>query len=143
MRRATLQIAGPPSFTVVIAQTTAERTQLLRRLLVYSGLAQLWLLVVLGSWLLRGIERDLHPLEALQEAMDQRDAADLQPLPPALTQQASTSDVQRLGVIYAEHLNKLSADKNRLERIARDRGRQATALQEAVARLSASAMAMT
>ena len=98
MRRATLQIAGPPSFTVVIAQTTAERTQLLRRLLVYSGLAQLWLLVVLGSWLLRGIERDLHPLGALQDAMDQRDAADLQPLPPALTQQASTSDVQRLGV---------------------------------------------
>lgn len=98
MRRATLQIAGPPSFTVVIAQTTAERTQLLRRLLVYSGLAQLWLLVVLGSWLLRGIERDLHPLGALQDAMDQRDAADLQPLPPTLTQQASTSDVQRLGV---------------------------------------------
>ena len=42
LRRATLQIAGPPSFTVVMAQSTAERTQLLRRLLVYSGLAQLW-----------------------------------------------------------------------------------------------------
>lgn len=80
-----------------MAQTTAERTHLLRRLLVYSGLAQLWLLVVLGSWLLRGIERDLRPLTALQDAVDQRDAADLQPLPQALTQQAGSSDVQRLG----------------------------------------------
>lgn len=98
LRRVTLLTQGTPSFTVVMAQTTAERTHLLRRLLVYSGLAQLWLLVVLGSWLLRGIERDLRPLTALQDAVDQRDAADLQPLPPALTQRAGSSDVQRLGV---------------------------------------------
>ncbi|MBD9390973.1 sensor histidine kinase [Acidovorax sp. ACV01] len=98
LRRVSLHIAGSPSFTVVMAQTTAERTQLLRRLLVYSGLAQLWLLVVLGSWLLRGIERDLRPLTTLQDAVDQRDAADLQPLPQALTQQAGTRDVQRLGM---------------------------------------------
>ncbi|KRD55359.1 histidine kinase [Acidovorax sp. Root275] len=98
LRRVSLHIAGTPSFTVVMAQTTAERTQLLRRLLVYSGLAQLWLLVVLGSWLLRGIERDLRPLTTLQDAVDQRDAADLQPLSQALTQQAGTRDVQRLGM---------------------------------------------
>ncbi|EJE51859.1 signal transduction histidine kinase [Acidovorax sp. CF316] len=97
LRRVTLLTPGTPSFTVVMAQTTAERTHLLRRLLVYSGLAQLWLLVVLGSWLLRGIERDLRPLTALQDAVDQRDAADLQPLPQALTQRADSSDVQRLG----------------------------------------------
>lgn len=97
LRRVSLRIDGPPSFTVVMAQTTAERTHLLRRLLVYSGMAQLWLLVVMGSWLLRGIERDLRPLAELQDAVEQRDAADLQPLPLALTHDADSRDVQRLG----------------------------------------------
>ena len=69
LRRVSLHIDGPQPYTVVMAQTTAERTHLLQRLLVYSGLAQLWLLVVLGSWLLRGIERDLKPLTDLQDAM--------------------------------------------------------------------------
>ncbi|MFN9473080.1 sensor histidine kinase [Acidovorax sp.] len=98
LRRVSLRTAGTPPFTVVMAQTTAERTHLLRRLLVYSGLAQPWLLVVLGSWLLRGIERDLRPLTALQDAVDRRDPADLGPLPPSLAQQAGSSDVQRLGL---------------------------------------------
>lgn len=97
LRRVSLRIDGPPTFTVVMAQTTAERTHLLRRLLVYSGLAQLWLLVVLGSRLLRGIERDLRPLTDLQVAVDHRDAADLQPLPESLTRHAGTRDVQHLG----------------------------------------------
>jgi len=97
LRSVSLRIDGTPPFTVVMAQTTAERALLLRRLLVYSGLAQLWLLVALGSWLLRGIERDLRPLAELQDAVDRRDAADLQPLPQALTQQAGTRDVRRLG----------------------------------------------
>ncbi len=97
LRRVSLRIDGEPSFTIVMAQTTAERTLLLRRLLAYSGMAQLWLLVALGSWLLRGIERDLRPLTDLQDAVDHRDAADLQPLPPSLTHQAATRDVQRLG----------------------------------------------
>ncbi len=97
LRRVSLRIDGQPPFTIVMAQTTAERTLLLRRLLAYSGMAQLWLLVALGSWLLRGIERDLRPLTDLQDAVDHRDAADLQPLPPSLTQQAATRDVQRLG----------------------------------------------
>lgn len=97
LRRASLRIAEAPSFTVVMAQTTTGRTQLIRRLLIYSGLAQIWLLIVLSSWLLRGIERDLRPLTALQDAMEQRDAADLRPLPQALTHGATTRDVQRLG----------------------------------------------
>ncbi len=97
LRRATLRVEGPPAYTVVMAQTTSQRAQLLGRLLLFSVLAQLWLLVALGSWLLRGIERDLRPLAELQDAMAQRDAADLQPLPGTLTAQARTSDVQRLG----------------------------------------------
>lgn len=96
-RRVSLHISGPPSFTVVVAQPMESRTQLLQRLLVYSGLAQLWLLVALGSRLLRGIERDLRPLADLQDAVERRDAADLQPLPQQLTRQARTTDVQRLG----------------------------------------------
>ena len=96
-RRVSLHVAGPPSFTVVMAEATESRTQLQHRLLIYSGLAQLWLLVVLGSRLLGGIEKHLRPLAALQDAVQQRDAADLQPLPPALTEQATTLDVQRLG----------------------------------------------
>ncbi len=97
MRRTTLRIEGPPGYTVVMAETTSQRAQLLGRLLLFSVLAQLWLLVVLGSWLLRGIERDLRPLADLQDAMARRDAADLQPLPGALTAGARTSDVERLG----------------------------------------------
>lgn len=97
LRRVSLRIDGQPPFTVTMAQTTAERTQLLRRMLLYSGVAQMWLLLVLGSWLLRGIERDLRPLSDLQDAVDNRDAADLRPLPPALTHQATTRDVQHLG----------------------------------------------
>ncbi|SFF11858.1 sensor histidine kinase [Paracidovorax wautersii] len=97
LRRVSLRIDGPAPFVVVMAQTTSGRTQLLRRLLLYSGLVQLWLLVALGSWLLRDIERDLKPLADLQDAVEHRDAADLQPLPPALTHEATTSDVQRLG----------------------------------------------
>ena len=97
LRRVTLRIDGTQPFTVVMAQTTAERTQLLRRLLMYSGLAQIWLLIALGAWLLRGIERDLQPLSDLQDAMDHRDAADLQPLPQALTHAAATREVQSLG----------------------------------------------
>ncbi len=97
MRRTTLRIEGPPGYTVVMAETTSQRAQLLGRLLLFSVLAQLWLLVVLGSWLLRGIERDLRPLADLQDAMARRDAADLQPLPGALTTGARTSDVERLG----------------------------------------------
>ena len=97
LRRVSLHIDGPQPYTVVMAQTTAERTHLLQRLLVYSGLAQLWLLVVLGSWLLRGIERDLKPLTDLQDAMDRRDAADLQPLPAALAQGAATREAKHLG----------------------------------------------
>ena len=75
-RRVSLHVAGPPSFTVVMAEATESRTQLLHRLLIYSGLAQLWLLVVLGSRLLGGIEKHLRPLAALQDAVQQRDAAD-------------------------------------------------------------------
>lgn len=96
-RRVSLQIQEAPPFTVVLAQTTARRTELIRRLLAYSALAQVWLLVVLGLWLMRWIERDLQPLTELQAAIERRDASDLQPLPAHLTHHAATREVQALG----------------------------------------------
>ncbi len=96
-RRVRLRPGGDTPFTVVMAQTIESRTQLQRQLMLYSALAQLWLLVVLASWLVRGIGSELQPLAALQDAVAQRDAGDLRPLPEALAQQAHAQDVQRLG----------------------------------------------
>jgi len=97
VRRVSLRRVEPAQFTVVMAQTTASRTRLLQQLLLYSGLAQALLLVMLAWWLSRTIERDLRPLTQLQQALDVRDAADLAPVPEALTRGATTSDLQRLG----------------------------------------------
>jgi two-component system sensor histidine kinase TctE len=97
VRSVSLRREEPAPFTVVMAQTTASRTRLLRQLLMYSGLVQLWLLLVLAWWLRRIIERDLRPLTDLQHALDGRDAGDLAPVPITLTQEATTRDVQRLG----------------------------------------------
>src|SRR5206468_4386213 len=97
----------PAEFVVVMAQTTAGRTQLLRRLLVFSALVQMGLLLVLAWWLSRTIERDLRPLAELQHAVDRRDAGDLAPLPASLTQGATTRDVQRLGEAVNSLLSRL------------------------------------
>ncbi|MDB5883761.1 MAG: histidine kinase [Ramlibacter sp.] len=97
VRSVTMRRDEPVPFTVVMAQTTASRTQLLQQLLIYSGLVQLWLLVVLAWWLRRIIERDLRPLTDLQHALDGRNAGELAPLPVTLTEDATTRDVQRLG----------------------------------------------
>lgn len=97
VRRVTLR-RDDPAFTVVMAQTTAGRTALLRRLLVWSALVQLALLVALAGWLRRSIARDLGPLGDLQRTLDARDAADLAPLPAALADGAATRDVQHLGL---------------------------------------------
>lgn len=97
LRRVSLRPGGDAAYTLVVAQTMDSRTQLLRRLLLYSGLVQLWLLVVLAFWLARGIGRELQPLADLQDAVDRRDAADLEPLPAPLAGDARTQDVQRLG----------------------------------------------
>ncbi len=90
-----------------MAQTTASRTQLLRRLLVYSALVQLCLLLVLAWWLSRIIERDLRPLAELQHAVNRRDAGDLAPLPAPLTEGATTRDVHRLSEAVNSLLSRL------------------------------------
>ena len=98
LRVVTLQHAQSPAFTVVIGQTTDSRREMLRRLLALSIGPQLVLLVLLAWWLRRAIRREVQPLAALQQAVDQRDANDLTPLSTALVQHAPSRDVRRLGV---------------------------------------------
>jgi two-component system sensor histidine kinase TctE len=112
VRAVSLRRGEPAPFTVVLAQTTASRTRLLQQLLVYSGLVQAWLLLGLAWWLSRIIERDLRPLAELQTALDGRDAGDLAPVPAALTQGASTQDVQRLGEAVNSLLARLQESLN-------------------------------
>ena len=81
------------AFDVITAQTVHGRNAMLRSALLYSLLPQLLLLGALAWWLHRAIARDLQPLAAFQQALAQRDARDLAPLPV----QASTRDLERLG----------------------------------------------
>lgn len=107
VRSVSLRRDEPFPFLVVMAETTTSRTQLLVRLLVYSGFVQLWLLVVLAWWLSHIIERDLQPLVQLQDAVNRRDAADLAPLPASLTEDATTQDLERLGDAVNSLLSRL------------------------------------
>ncbi|WP_341481330.1 sensor histidine kinase [Variovorax terrae] len=93
LRAVTLHRLEPLEFDVVMAQTTLSRNALLRRLLTYSIVPQVLLLLLLAAWLHRAIQRDLAPLARLQQAVEQRDARDLTPVPVS----ASTRDVERLG----------------------------------------------
>ena len=98
LRAVTLRQARDAGFSVVIAHTTASRTEMLRRLLVWSIAPQIVLLTLLAWWLRRVIRREVRPLAAVQEALDRRDASDLTPIPHALTHGARSRDVERLGV---------------------------------------------
>jgi two-component system sensor histidine kinase TctE len=93
LRTVTIHRQQPGDFYVVMAQTTGSRDRLLQRLLTFSIVPQLLLLVLLAAWLQRAIEDDLTPLASLEEAVGQRDARDLTPVPVT----ATTRDVQRLG----------------------------------------------
>ena len=108
MRGVSLRRSDPAEFTVVMAQTSAGRTQLLHRMLAWSAIPQLALLALLAWWLRRVIAQDLQPLVQLQQTVNERHASDLTPMPPALTAQASTRDVEQLGVALDSMLSRLS-----------------------------------
>jgi len=93
LRSVTIHRQQPGDFYVVMAQTTTSRDRLLQRLLTFSLVPQLLLLMWLAHWLTRAIEDDLVPLAALEQAVGRRDARDLTPVPVT----ATTRDVQRLG----------------------------------------------
>lgn len=107
LRTISLRRGEPLQFTVVMAQTSASRNRLLHRMLAYSVVPQLLLLLLLAWWLLRGIQRDLRPLAELQQAVDRRDARDLTPVPPSVTTFARTRDVERLGLAVNSMLARL------------------------------------
>nr|WP_276598100.1 sensor histidine kinase [Roseateles koreensis] len=86
----------PISARVVVALTTRSRSELLRRLFLFSIVPQVGLLLILAVWLRRVINRDLLPLANLQQELTQRDAADLAPLPAAVSLQAGSREVHDL-----------------------------------------------
>lgn len=108
LRAVVLRLDTPVAFEVLVAQTTQARTALLRRLLLYSAVPQLLLLVLLAQWLRRAIEGDVRPLAELQQALDSRDAHDLAPV----RADVGTRDVERLTAA-------LNALLQRLERSVR------------------------
>ena len=96
-RAVTLHQSTPGPFTVVLAQTSSSRNQMLQQLLVFSAIPQLLMLVFLAWWLQRVIRRDLRPLNDLQQAVDQRDANDLSPIAATVVSASESREVERLG----------------------------------------------
>lgn len=99
LRIATFSPQAAKPFTVVVAQTTQERQELLRRLGTYSRLPQAVLILWLGWWVYRSVGREMVPLERLQAALERRDSSDLTPLDTA----APSREVERL----AQTINEL------------------------------------
>jgi len=105
LRSVTIHRQQPGDFYVVMAQTTTSRDRLLQRLLTFSLVPQLLLLMWLAHWLTRAIEDDLVPLAALEQAVGRRDARDLTPVPVT----ATTRDVQRLGQAINALLSRIAS----------------------------------
>ncbi len=103
LRAVSLNLTGPAPFDVVVAQTTGGRAALLRQLLLYSLAPQAVLLIALALWLHRGISRDMRPLAQLEEALENRDSSDLQPIQV----RATTYDVAALAAAVNALLGRL------------------------------------
>ncbi len=80
LRAVTLRGGGAVPFDVVVAETTVGRDTALQRLVWFSLLPELVLLVLLAAWLQRAIRQDMQPLGRLQEALERRSANDLAPV---------------------------------------------------------------
>lgn len=107
VRTVSLRRSPQDDFTVVMAQTTDSRNRLLNRLLAYSVVPQLLLLIFLAWWLRRVIGQDLRPLAQLQDVVNRRDANDLTPVPAAVSSEASSREVERLGAAINSLLARL------------------------------------
>ena len=92
VRTVTLAPTAVKPWTTIVAQTTGSRSALIERLLLYSVVPQVLLLVALAAWLLVAIGRDLAPLNRLRLALQRRDTTDLSAIPDA----ASSRDVAQL-----------------------------------------------
>lgn len=111
LRCVTLHRARPVPFILVMAQTITSRTRLLERLVAYSLLPQVLLLVGLGWWFRRAIRSDLAGFSALQSDLEKREVRDLSPL--VFT--AQTRDVQQVGDAVNALLSRVSASVGALQ----------------------------
>lgn len=112
LRSVVLERKKPANFTVVVAQTTRVQDHLFERLLFFSLVPQLLLLIWLAWWLRRAIQQDVQPLMDLEKAVAQRDARDLTPM--AIS--TRTLDVQKLG----EAINALLARIEQTVRVQKE-----------------------
>lgn len=108
LRAVVVARSQPAPFKVVVGQTTRSRSSQFDRLLFASIAPQVLLLILLAFWLRRTIQEDVQPLMDLEQAVAQRDARDLTPLPLS----SRTRDVRRLG----EAINALLARVQRTVR---------------------------
>ena len=92
VRTVTLAATDAKPWITIVAQTSGSRSALIERLLLYSVVPQVLLLIALAGWLLVAIGRDLAPLNRLRLALQQRDTTDLSVIPAA----ASSRDVAQL-----------------------------------------------
>lgn len=104
LRAVRLRLSEPHAVEIIVAETTRVRNAMLGKVLMYSAGVQLVLLVGLAWWLRRAIQKDLHPLNAFQQALSQRDARDLTPLPV----EASSLDMLRLGSAVNDLLGRVA-----------------------------------
>ena len=93
LRSVVVLLRQPAPFEVVVAQTLGSRNELLRSVLMYSVIPQVFLLLLLAVWLRRVIGHELRPLTQLQQSINQRDALDLTPVPVSV----SSGDMAQLG----------------------------------------------
>ncbi len=86
----------PIPYRVIVAMTTASRSQLIKRLILISVAPQVLLLLALAAWLRHSISADVQPLANLEMVLRRRAASDLSPLPTEVTSAVRTRDVQSL-----------------------------------------------
>lgn len=96
MKAVVLTRKDPEPYQVVVAVTTGARDALLSQLTVASLLPRTLLMLALVLWLRWVIRRELRPLTHLEESVEERDSADLSPLPEQLTTHAASHDVHTL-----------------------------------------------
>lgn len=96
MKAVVLTRKDPEPYQVVVAVTTGARDALLSQLTVASLAPRTLLMLALLLWFRWVIRRELRPLTHLEESVEERDSADLSPLPQQLTTQAATRDVHSL-----------------------------------------------
>ncbi len=108
MRAVVLRQSRPQKFSVIVAQTALSRTQLLEKLLAYSVIPEIILLVLIGTWLRWVIGQDLQPLAELMKVVQTRDGSDFSPMHV----KANTIDIENLSAAVNALLRRIEAGLN-------------------------------